>query len=166
MKDLDYFIKMAEGMSERSTCLRRCYGSIIEKNWEIISVGYNTSPNGCITCKEKNFCFREQIKSKKGDYYTVCPSVHAEQMCLINANGKDLVNSTIYISGFERHIDNGKLIKVHADPTPCLICHRMLILAGVKKCFGIKDGEVIEIDISVENFEKRIEKEREKYNIV
>ena len=37
----NYYLDIADSVSERSTCLRRRYGAIIVSNDEIISTGYN-----------------------------------------------------------------------------------------------------------------------------
>jgi len=38
---INYYLDMAETALERSTCLRRQYGSIIVKNDKIIATGFN-----------------------------------------------------------------------------------------------------------------------------
>lgn len=42
----NYYLDIAETVSERGTCIRRNYGSIIVKNDEIISTGYTGAPRG------------------------------------------------------------------------------------------------------------------------
>ena len=37
----NYYLDIAQTVSERSTCLRRHYGAIIVQNDEIVSTGYN-----------------------------------------------------------------------------------------------------------------------------
>lgn len=54
----DYYLGIAEAVSRRSTCLRRQYGSIIVKNDEIISTGYNGSPRGTDNCCDVGTCWR------------------------------------------------------------------------------------------------------------
>ena len=44
-KDM-YYLKIAESVLERSTCLRRRYGAVIVNNDEIVSTGYNGAPRG------------------------------------------------------------------------------------------------------------------------
>ena len=42
----EYYLDIAQTVSERSTCLRRRYGAIIVKTHVIISTGYNGAPRG------------------------------------------------------------------------------------------------------------------------
>ena len=42
----NYYLDIAETVSERSTCLRRRFGAIIVKNDTIVSTGYNSAPRG------------------------------------------------------------------------------------------------------------------------
>ena len=41
---INYYLDIAEAVSERGTCLRRNYGAIIVNNDEIISTGYVGAP--------------------------------------------------------------------------------------------------------------------------
>ena len=41
----NYYLDIAQTVSERSTCLRRKYGAIVS-NDEIVSTGYNGAPRG------------------------------------------------------------------------------------------------------------------------
>ena len=48
----NYYLDIADSVSERSTCLRRRYGAIIVSNDEIISTGYNGAPRGRKNCSD------------------------------------------------------------------------------------------------------------------
>ena len=47
---VNYYLDLAEVVSNRSTCLRRKYGAVIVKNDEVISTGYVGAPRGRINC--------------------------------------------------------------------------------------------------------------------
>ena len=47
---INYYLDVAQSVTERSTCLRRHYGCIIVKNDEIIATGYNGAPRGRKNC--------------------------------------------------------------------------------------------------------------------
>ena len=47
---INYYLDIAETVSERGTCLRKDYGCIIVKNDEIISTGYSGAPRGRTNC--------------------------------------------------------------------------------------------------------------------
>ena len=62
----EYYLKVAEAILERSTCLRRRYGAIIVNNDEIISTGYNGAPRGELDCLALGTCKRERLNIPKG----------------------------------------------------------------------------------------------------
>lgn len=134
-KDL-YYLTIAEAVAGKSTCLRRCYGAVIVKDDEIISTGYNGSPRGCPNCCDTG-CMREILGTKKGDAYNLCMSVHAEQNAIISASRRDMIGSTLYIVG----VNSPKIEMAsgyhYADPTPCLLCHRMIVNAGISRVVGM-----------------------------
>lgn len=121
----EYYLKVAEAILERSTCLRRRYGAIIVNNDEIISTGYNGAPRGELDCLALGTCKRERLNIPKGHRYELCVAVHAEQNAIISASRDRMLRSTIYIVGKE--VSTGE----YADPTHCLICRRMLKNAGI-----------------------------------
>lgn len=144
-----YYIDIADAVSSRGTCLRRNYGAVIVKEDRIISTGYTGAPRNCINCSDIGKCKREELHIPSGERYELCNSVHAEQNAIIQANGQDLIDSTIYISG--RDAKTGKKV----DGMPCLICQKMIINAGIKKVIiGLADDEVKIIPISelINNF--------------
>ena len=50
---INYYLDIAETVSERATCLRRRFGAIIVKNDVIISTGYNGAPRGRVNCSDR-----------------------------------------------------------------------------------------------------------------
>ena len=57
----NYYLDIAETVSERGTCLRKDYGCIIVKNDEIISTGYSGAPRGRINCIDLGYCVKKKI---------------------------------------------------------------------------------------------------------
>ena len=47
---INYYLDLAEIVSQRGTCLRRRYGAVIVKNDEVISTGYVGAPRGRKNC--------------------------------------------------------------------------------------------------------------------
>lgn len=139
-----YYLGIAEAVCQRSTCLRRKYGAIIVKNDQIIATGYNGAPRGETNCIDCGHCQREELNIPKGERYELCRAVHAEQNAIISAARSDMIGATIYIVGKEA---DGR----YANPAPCLICRRMIVNAGIKKCIGMVDGKAVEIDLSKES---------------
>lgn len=137
----EYYLKIAEAVSLRSTCLRRRYGAVIVKDDEIVATGYNGAPRGEVNCIDVGVCERERRNIPKGERYELCVAVHAEQNALISAARRDIIGGTIYIVGTNVK-DN-----TYADPQPCLICRRMLKNAGISRAVGYVNGEVKELEI-------------------
>lgn len=139
-KDL-YYLNIAKEVAARATCLRRRYGAVIVKNDEIISTGYNGAPRGEPNCIDVGYCQREAIGAAKGERYELCKSIHAEQNAIISAARRDMMGGTIYITGIEK---DGS----YADPTPCIMCRRFIVNAGIERCVGMVDGKPKEISLA------------------
>ena len=60
----NYYLDIAQTVSERSTCLRRHYGAIIVQNDEIVSTGYNGAPRGRKNCIDLGYCTREAMNKR------------------------------------------------------------------------------------------------------
>ena len=113
----EYFIKMTQVVSTRSTCLRRNVGAIIVKNKHILSTGYNGAPKGLQHCSEVG-CLREKLNVQPGERHELCRGLHAEQNAIIQA------------SVFGVSIDGATL---YCTVAPCSVCAKMLINAGIKE---------------------------------
>lgn len=165
MKDeVKRYINFALDLSEHSDCLRRKYGAVIVNSiGDIVSIGWNAVPSGCKTCEQMGGCFRNKKHFQKGSGYLVCPDIHAEQNCILRADSFGLCHTTIYIGGYDIKEDGTK--GGYAYPEPCLLCHKLLIQAGVERCFGITEDGIVEIDISKKRFQERLELERARINM-
>lgn len=142
---INYYLDIADSVSERSTCLRRKYGAIIVLNDEIISTGYNGAPRGRKNCSDLGRCTREELKIPSGQRYELCRSVHAEQNAIISASRRDMIGATIYLVG-----RSGKDNSLLADAMCCTMCKRMIINAGINDVI-IRVGEgpedIIQINV-------------------
>jgi dCMP deaminase len=113
----DYFMEMAYVVSKRSTCTRRKVGAILVKDKHILSTGYNGAPKGLKHCSELG-CIREDMNIPSGHRHELCRGLHAEQNAIIQAAvfGVSIKDSVLYCTN-----------------TPCVVCVKMLINAGVKE---------------------------------
>ena len=132
MKDLrvdknNYYLDIAETVLERGTCLRRNFGAIIVKNDEIVATGYTGAPRGRKNCCSVGVCIREKLAIPRGERYELCRSVHAEANCIISAQRRDMIDSSLYLVG--RYKKNGELVE---NTSSCSMCKRMIINAGIK----------------------------------
>ncbi len=111
----EYFMEMAHVVAKRSTCLRRKVGAILVKEKHILSTGYNGAPKGLKHCSETG-CLREDQNVPSGERHELCRGLHAEQNAIIQAAvfGVSIKGSVLYCTS-----------------TPCVVCVKMLINAGV-----------------------------------
>ncbi len=122
----NYYLDIAQTVSERSTCLRRCYGAIIVKNDVIVSTGYNGAPRGRQNCSDLGFCQREKLGIPRGERYELCRSVHSEANAIIAAPRDQMLGSTLYMVCTEPM--TGKVV---GGTSSCMMCKRMIINAGI-----------------------------------
>lgn len=125
-----YYSIIAMDVASRSTCLRRQYGAVLVKNDEIIATGYNGSPRGEVNCTTRGCCWREKNRIPQGERYEECVAVHAEQNAMISASRAEMIDSELYLYGFD--VKQGESI----EAAPCKICMRMLKNAGIRRYYS------------------------------
>lgn len=125
---INYYLDLAETVSQRCTCLRKHYGAVIVKNDEVISTGYVGAPRGRQNCSDLGYCLRTRLGVPRGERYELCRSVHAEANAIISASRRDMVGGTLYLVG--RDARTGELL---GDATSCSMCRRLVINAGLKE---------------------------------
>ena len=124
----NYYLDIADIISERSTCLRRRYGAVIVNHDEVISTGYVGAPRGRKNCTDLNVCIRTKLGVPRGERYELCRSVHAEQNAIISAPRDKMIGATMYLCG--REVDTGEYVK---NSCCCSLCKRFVINAGIKR---------------------------------
>jgi dCMP deaminase len=113
----EYFMKIAELLATRSTCIRRHVGAVIVKDKRILATGYNGVPSGIPHCIDVG-CLREKLKIPSGERQEICRGLHAEQNAIIQAArfGISIKDSIIY-----------------STHQPCITCAKMIINAGINE---------------------------------
>ena len=145
----NYYLDIAEVVSERGTCVRNNYGSVIVKNDEIISTGYTGAPRGRKNCLDLGFCRRQRNNTPSGAGYELCRSVHSEQNAIISAKRKDMLGATLYLVGINKR--NGEYIN---DNEPCTLCKRIIINSGIERVImrdSKNDYRIVEVRDWIEN---------------
>ena len=125
---INYYLDLADVVSQRTTCLRRRYGAVIVKNDEVVSTGYVGAPRGRKNCSDLGICIRQQLNIPRGERYELCRSVHAEANAIISAPSDKMIGATLYLCGTE--VDSGEYVK---NACCCSMCKRMVINAGIEK---------------------------------
>lgn len=113
----EYFMKMALLVAERSTCRRHHVGAVIVRNKRILTTGYNGAASGTKDCIELG-CLRDKMNIPSGTRHEICRAIHAEQNAIIQAglHGINIKGSTIYCTH-----------------SPCILCAKMLVNAGIRR---------------------------------
>ena len=111
-----YFMKIAEVVSQRATCVKRKVGAVLIKDSHIISTGYNGAPSGFKHCTLES-CVRKNLKP--GENPELCRGIHGEVNCIIQAaiHGTSIKGET----------------SLYTTICPCMSCLKIIINAGIKK---------------------------------
>ena len=111
----DYIMGVAMLAARRSKDPNTQVGAcIVSPDNIIISTGYNGLPNGC---SDDEYPWEREGEETKYPYV-----VHAELNAILNANGRDLRGSRLYVALF-----------------PCNECAKAIIQAGVKEVLYLSD---------------------------
>ena len=111
----EYFMGIAMLAALRSKDPSTQVGAcIVSKDNIIISTGYNGMPKGC---SDDEFPWEREGAETKYPYV-----VHAELNAILNANGRDLRGSRVYVALF-----------------PCNECAKAIIQSGVKDVIYLSD---------------------------
>ena len=113
----EYFMGVALLASKRSKDPNTQVGAcIVDKDKKILSTGYNGFPFGC---SDDDFPWDREGNFGDTKYPFV---VHAELNAILNATGKNLVGSSIYVALF-----------------PCNECAKAIIQSGIKEVIYLSD---------------------------
>lgn len=133
---INYYLDIAQTVSERSTCLRKHFGAIIVKNDSIVSTGYNGAPRGRKNCNDISFCLRDHLQIPRGERYELCRSIHAEA----NADNRRFPRKyarrrSLYVL----HRSENRRNRPHT--CSCMMCKRQIINAGIERVFVRENAE-------------------------
>ena len=114
----EYFMGIAILAAKRSKDPNTQVGAcIVSKDNIIISTGYNGMPKGC---SDDEFPWDRKGENDAATKYPYV--VHAELNAILNANGRDLHGSRIYVALF-----------------PCNECAKSIIQSGIKEVLYLSD---------------------------
>jgi len=111
----DYFMAIAKMVAARSNCVKRKVAALIIKDKRIISTGYNGTPRGTRNCDDKG-CPRCNNFAESGKSLEDCYCSHGEENAIVQAayHGIAIKGGTLYTTF-----------------SPCLLCTKMIINAGI-----------------------------------
>ena len=114
----EYFMGIAMLAAKRSKDPNTQVGAcIVSEDNIIISTGYNGMPKGC---SDDEFPWDRKGENEAATKYPYV--VHAELNAILNANGRDLRGSRIYVALF-----------------PCNECAKAIIQCGIKEVMYLSD---------------------------
>lgn len=113
----DYFMNIAQVVSSRSNCVKRKVAAVVTLDRRIVSTGYNGTPRGTKNCNEGG-CPRCNELAPSGTDLGECLCSHGEENAITQAayHGVSLRGATLYTTF-----------------SPCLLCTKMIINAGVSE---------------------------------
>ena len=113
----EYFMGIAKVAALRGNCIKRKIAAVIVRDKRIISTGYNGTPRGIKNCNEGG-CPRCNSMGVSGKDLGECLCSHAEENAIVQAayHGVSIKNATIYTTF-----------------SPCLMCTKMIINAGIEE---------------------------------
>lgn len=114
----EYFINILEVVGTRSTCDRGKSGCVITKDKRILATGYIGSPVGTVHCDDVGHEMHTVVHADNHESRHCIRTAHAEQNAIVSAArfGVALEGATLY-----------------CHMTPCYVCAKMIINAGIKR---------------------------------
>lgn len=143
-----YFMDIAHVVASRSNCRRRQVAAVIVRDCQVISTGYNGTPRGIKNCSDGG-CPRCNSNVPSGESLGTCLCSHAEENAIVQAayHGIMLKGSTLYTTF-----------------SPCLLCAKMIINAGIVEVVYHQRYSIDEVSmdllhearVRVRNFENEV----------
>ncbi|MBI3307730.1 MAG: dephospho-CoA kinase [Candidatus Omnitrophica bacterium] len=128
-----YFMGIAKVVALRSNCIKRKVAAVIVKDKRIIATGYNGTPRGVKNCNEGG-CPRCNNIDASGKGLEECLCSHAEENSIVQSayHGVNIKDSVLYTTF-----------------SPCLMCTKMIINAGIKEVVYNIDYSMSEISLKL-----------------
>ena len=128
-----YFMNIARVVASRSNCVKRKVAAVVTKDRRIISTGYNGTPRGVRNCNEGG-CPRCNAFAEGGTRLDECLCSHGEENAISQAayHGISLRDSTLYTT-----------------LSPCLICTKLIINAGIAEVVYNADYPVADVALDL-----------------
>jgi dCMP deaminase len=129
----DYFMAIAKQVATRSNCVKRKVAALIVKDKRIVSTGYNGTPRGTRNCNGGG-CPRGNNFTEAGKNLEDCYCSHGEENAIVQASyhGISIKGGTIYTT-----------------LSPCLLCTKMIINAGLSEVIYNADYPLNDVPLSL-----------------
>jgi dCMP deaminase len=111
----EYYLRMAELVATRGTCIRRSVGCVlVSEKGRVLATGYNGPPSGEPHCNE-GFPCDGATGFKSGEGLEKCQAIHAEQ------------NAILLLE------DPWKVDTIYVTASPCDTCMKLLLGTSAKR---------------------------------
>lgn len=117
-------MEVARAFAERSTCSRAKVGAVIALNGRVLSTGYNGAPAGMPHCSHPCTCDDLHLETDTG-HLVECLST---QPCNVTIHAE--ANAVAFAA---RHGVATDGAEVYVTLSPCLMCAKLLVNAGISK---------------------------------
>jgi len=120
----EYFIEIMNMVGKRGTCDRGQAGCVITRDNRILSTGYAGAPSGIAHCDDVGHEMHTVTHDDGHESRHCIRTIHAEQNALMSAarHGVSTENATLY-----------------CKMTPCYICAKLIINAGINHVIALND---------------------------
>lgn len=126
----EYFMSLAMVASSRASCLKFAVGAVIEKDHEVLAMGYNGAPKGIESCYERfmrgmglNACYKTENNIDDNHKNSgKCPAIHSEENAMQRIDIRNAMGSRMYSVVF-----------------PCIECSRRIANKGIAEVIYIFD---------------------------
>ncbi len=120
----EYFLGITKMVATRATCDRGRSGCVITRDKRILSTGYVGAPPGIAHCDDVGHEMHTVINEDGTQSQHCIRTTHAEQNAIVQAAraGTALEGATLY-----------------CHMTPCYVCAKLIITAGIKRVVADKD---------------------------
>ena len=112
MKTDSYYLDFARWVARKATCPKKQVGCVIvDSKLNLLSTGFNTVSNKCISCIFKPCSKR----------FKKCHAVHAEALALLKCK------------------DVKKIDTIYVTLSPCFDCAKLIVMTGCKRVVYLED---------------------------
>ena len=134
---VNYYLDVAETISQNSTCLRFHWGAVIVSDDEVIATGYMGAPRGRQNCTDVGCCYKDRGNLIGDCVQGMCRSVHAEVNAIISASRRMMKGATMYLVGLDM------TSKDYIEKAECCSSCKMIIInSGIRDVYIRSDKDI------------------------
>lgn len=123
---VNFYLDLAETVSNNSTCIYNRCGAVLVNNDTVITTGYTGAPKGRQNCIDMEVCTK--------DTSGFCRAIHAETNAVLFASRADTHGGSLYVVRID--VDKeGKDVGYVENHDCCEFCKMLLINSGIRDVY-------------------------------